>query len=233
MYYIAATSSTANITAPLLGTWLMSMDIRLPYIVAGCLMLFSFPFIFALPETLKPADSSSQQHSETDPLLSPRSHISESITSILGEEEEQSRLQRVLARIKIKLHQIRQGFKPLLVPGLLLCFAIVTIEILVTSVDNLIPQYASNKFGWELGKTGLLQSANQLGKLAVTSTILPLLTAYLTRKRGVPALLLDLNVVKACLTLFSVGTFTIWLADSPGVLILGMFIPLLSSHPSF
>lgn len=171
LYYVTAASGFSQFIGPPLGGWLMERNIWLPWQFLAVMGMLAGLIFFIMPETFPVAkqrrrnsnDSGKSTDSERDSETSGGDYDADPIPP----QKTSSWGGALWARVRGSAGRVRTGFGPLMVPGLLCSFAIFLLEMIAKTSNTLHPQYASNKFSWNLHQTGWLMAIGPLGTCLV------------------------------------------------------------------
>ncbi|KAI1194120.1 major facilitator superfamily domain-containing protein [Nemania serpens] len=207
--------STALLSTPL-GSFLLSIDLWLPYKVNTPVLLLSFPLVLAIPETLKRLgveDSSGQESIGVAKRRLPmiRRFSAKFISWVRGMKQSLSALNPSAVRKEIIM---------VLVLLFLAMFCAMTGRIFV--------QYTSKLLGWPISTTGYILSVRAFVSLVVLFG-LAALTRFVDKWGKVKSITLDIWIVRLSFAALVVGTVFIAMSSGPGLLITGSILTCLGN----
>ena len=226
MYLLASIPHLTTMVAPLSANLFMRINIWIPFAIAVVCLIFSFFVIWAMPESLvlHPTDITPPASvTSASSLLDDNQRVSveEASPPIVADEDdvvknnaEHESWSKTSADIKALIR----------VSGLPLCLSLSFLRPIAIVSRAFVYQHASESFGWPMSSTTWLRFSQATSSSLATLVLLPLISAYLDRRRAFHAKKLDLNAIRLSLLITSVGFAIIWRSQTSAVLLLGLFV---------
>ncbi|KAI1121237.1 major facilitator superfamily domain-containing protein [Nemania abortiva] len=211
-YLVGAGLLVTDIVAAAVVSWLLSLDLWLPFKFSAPIICLSFPLIFAMPETLasrKKADAVNDQ--PTGQGASDQSTQGQMIISLVQ-------------RWSSGLKQAFQSLNPFIIPReMTVCLSIIFLSAFSRMTNGLFIQYTSKVLNWSMATAGYILSVKSLATL-LTLVALACITQVLERKMGKRPLYLDVWVIRSSLIVLTVGVVLVAASKEPVLLVVGSIL---------
>ncbi|KAI5865370.1 major facilitator superfamily domain-containing protein [Durotheca rogersii] len=190
------------------GSFLLSIDLWLPYKFSTPVLLSAFPLIFAMPETMP-------KSSIEDEMSPERIDVQEGGSSTVH------RLRAMVISLAQRLKQSLVALNPSAVrKEITLILVILFLSMFCSMTGRIFVQYTSKLLGWSISTAGYILGIRAFAALCVLFCLAGI-TQLLEKTNTLRPLLLDVWVVRLSFIALSVGTAFIAISRESGLLIAG------------